>query len=234
MEQEIILENEEKEEKNNIHNNNNNNKQKQQILSRETLSQEWGEVCRVDDNSDSDNSETSENEKVEKIEKVIKRSDTKSPHTSPMTRRLSMRTPSTHIFRLPEINELEDAEFLATLAKEIATFPLPPNPNPHILSSIHTNIPTQLFQHSHSQPHSQSQSQIYDEVTPTSSSSSDTPPGESPSSRRKVAARWTMVAKLARKLTSTDTQNNENTNKSKSKPRRSSKAIPNVSEDQYV
>lgn len=228
------------------------NNTRKKIISKETLSQEWGEISRVEEfNSDSDdNSETSEkNEKV--------KTESKSPHTSPITRRLSMRAPSVHIFRPPEINELENAEFLEKLAKEISTFPTPPNINHHHTNQFYnqhhnhsnnTNHSNHLFQQSSNSslsstitPTSTSsilQSNMHDLSLSSSSSSSsiiDHPPEESPSARRKVAARWTMVAKLARKLTAVDSnQNNENSNKSKSKSRRGSKSIPNISEDQYV
>ena len=250
----------------------NNTKIRKQIISKETLSQEWGDVCRVEENSDSDGSEASE--------KNEKNSEARSKHTSPMTRRLSMRVPSI-IFRPPEINELENAEFLEKLAKEIATFPNPPTSHlqiqiptnnyyntpthhtpvhhtPHHHTPTHSNTqnhtPQQLFQQSPSIPssshlNSSSASAVATSVTMSNSNSSvnymssnsevalqsfESPPEGSPTSNRKTTTRWAMVAKFARRLTSTDNQNNEASHKSKSKPRRTSKAIPNISEDQYV
>jgi hypothetical protein len=171
---------------------------KAQIL-KEAQSQDWGEDSRVTYHTDSDNSENSENE-----EEVVKE---KSPHSSmnssPLARRLSMRTPSVHIFRVPEINELENADFLNKLAEEVALFPDPPTTKP---AETHcTSIPES--------------------------------PSEPPSSpRRKATVRWGMVAKFARKLTAQPQESsaNESTEKVKLKPRRGSKAMPNVSEDQYV
>jgi hypothetical protein len=165
---------------------------------KEAQSQDWGEDSRVTYHTDSDNSENSENE-----EDIVKEKSPGSMSTSPLTRRLSMRSPSVHIFRLPEINELENADLLNKLVKEVQLFPNPPTSKPG--ESHCASIPES--------------------------------PVEVPSSpHSKATARWGMVAKFARKLTAQtqDSPTNESKGKVKLKPRRGSKAIPNVTEDQYV
>lgn len=111
-----------------------------------------------------------------------------------------MRTPSVHIFRIPEINELENATFLNQLVKEIAVFPEPPSNKKPLETKLSLSVE---------------------------------PPVEASSPRRKVADRWAMVAKFARRLTAQETANGDAAMK-KGKSRRGSKTIPNVSEDQYV
>jgi hypothetical protein len=167
---------------------------------KESESQDWGEDARVLDNTDSDNSDASDNEE-EKSKKT-------TPLSSPITRRLSMRTPSVHIFRVPEINELENANFLNQLAKEIALFPEPPSSAKLVTSSLKS-------------------------VEMNLSLPPEEPPAEASSPRRKVTDRWAMVAKFARRLTAQDASNGDGALK-KGKSRRGSKTMPNVSEDQYV
>jgi hypothetical protein len=133
-------------------------------------SQDWGEDARVLDNSDSENSDVSDNEE-EKPKKP-------TPHTSPITRRLSMRTPSVHIFRVPEI-ELENANFLKQLVKEIALFPEPPSNAKPV--EINLNLTS-------AEP------------------PADVP---SSPRLKVASDRWAMVAKFARRLTAQDSTNGD-------------------------
>lgn len=165
---------------------------KENIL-KESQSQDWGEDVAINFHTDSDNSDNSENE-----ESNEQKESSHTPHSSPLTRRLSMRAPSVHIYRVPEINELENAEFLEKLAREISRFPEPPSVQKH------------------SEPFLQSEMSGETLLSP----------------RSKVSARWAMVAKFARKLTSQETSTTGE--KIKQKTRRGSKTIPNISEDQYV
>lgn len=104
-----------------------------ETLSKKSHSQDWGEEVDVNFHTDSDNSDISDNEEPNKSKEI-----SNTPHSSPLTRRLSMRAHSVHIYRVPEINELENAEFLDNLAKEISLFPEPPStpkqPEPIITS----------------------------------------------------------------------------------------------------
>lgn len=217
--------------------NENNEKKKNQILySKKSYSQDWGEDSKVDDDDyhteeeeeeeeDSDLSEEEDDEEDDKIKtekkkkkkerdnkvKSLKSVKSLSPNSSPITRRLSMRIPSSaHIFHNPEINEIDNGQFLEQLLKEISTFPDPPVRN----IKPENSHPT---------------------ITPISSSTNE----EINNPKRKVTARWAMVTNFAKKLASTNENSNsssaaEGGTKTKFKIRRQTKTIPNVSEDQYV